>query len=490
MENLVFVEIKKYIGDVLDAYGISHEHIIQPADSTKPYKIIQISPSNYLSDVINRDIDTFKTYIIQIINSVLPEYTIDYLDIQLNNTVIWVIYSYTNPSILVTMETKLPEEIYSYRNNVWSFGINYSGQLGIGQGGNLTRNIPTKILDITGKSVSCGNAHTVIIDINDVVWAFGNDYKGQLGLGDKYWSNHNQRIHKRHTPTKITPNSLCVSSAICSGISAKFVSCGYEHTVIIDMNNEVWSFGSNEFGQLGLGDNTDRNTPTKIISVDTRSGITAKSVSCGKYYTMIIDMNNNVWAFGFNKYGILGLGNDVNILIPEKINGVTSAKYISCGDFHTVIIDMNNDIFSFGYNTFGQLGLGDNMERNTPTKIPNIFGKSVSCGSYHTVIIDMNDESWSFGRNNFGQLGVGDNMERNTPTKIPNIFAKSVSCGEFHTVIININNDILSFGKNTNGELGLGDHIHRNIPTKIPDISAKSVSCGGAHTVIIEEIMV
>ena len=84
---------------------------------------------------------------------------------------------------------------------------------------------------------------------------------GQLGLGDSII---------RNIPIKI-PN-----------IIAKSVSCGGVHTVIIDMNNEVWSFGLNKDGQLGLGDNRNRNTPTKIPS------IIAKSVSCGYYHTVII----------------------------------------------------------------------------------------------------------------------------------------------------------------------------------------------------------
>ena len=99
---------------------------------------------------------------------------------------------------------------------------------------------------------------------------------------------------------------------------------------------------------------------------------------------------------------------------------------------------MNNEVWSFGGNYYGQLGLGDNINRYTPTKIPNIIAKSVSYGNFHTVIIDMNNDIWSFGWNCYGHLGLGDNIYIyiNTPTKIPNISAKYVSCGYFHTVII------------------------------------------------------
>ncbi len=99
--------------------------------------------------------------------------------------------------------------------------------------------------------------------MNNNVWAFGYDDNGQLGLG--YYINTN-----RNVPTKI------------NGIKAKYVSCHFNNTVLIDMNNNVLSFGNNSFGQLGLGDYINRNVPTKI------NGIKAKSVSCGKNHTVLI----------------------------------------------------------------------------------------------------------------------------------------------------------------------------------------------------------
>ena len=111
------------------------------------------------------------------------------------------------------------------------------------------------------------------------------------------------------------------------------------------------------------------------------------------------------------------------------------AKAVSCGTNHTMIIDLNNNVWAFGSNNFGQLGLGDNQYRLIPTQIPNIKAKSVSC-SYHTMIIDLNNNVWAFGQNDHGQLGLGDRQDRNIPTQIPNIKAKTSSCGHSNTILI------------------------------------------------------
>ena len=60
---------------------------------------------------------------------------------------------------------------------------------------------------------------------------------------------------------------------------------------------------------------------------------------------------------------------------------------MSAGTRQTIIIDMENNVWSFGYNNNGELGLGDNIDRLTPTKIPNLKGEKVSTGIYHTIMI-------------------------------------------------------------------------------------------------------
>ena len=259
-----------------------------------------------------------------------------------------------------------------------------------------------------------------IIEIGGDVWVFGANEKGQLGLGD---------INNRNTPIHI-PN-----------LKAKSVACVFQHTVVINQDNNVWSVGNNRYGQLGLGDNIDRNTPTQILDQK------GKSVICGGLHTIIIDQKNNVWSVGDNGDGQLGLGNTTNQNFPAQIPNF-KAKFIACGDLYTVIIDLEDNVWSFGNDVEGQLGLGDLGIVDTPTQIPNLKAKYVACGRDHTVVINKEGNTWSFGKHNFGQLGLNLNKQPTAlpifptgaftaiPTKIPNLKAKSVACGGNHTVVI------------------------------------------------------
>nr|QBK90128.1 MAG: regulator of chromosome condensation protein [Pithovirus LCPAC102] len=265
--------------------------------------------------------------------------------------------------------------IIDENDELWGFGNNYHGQLGLGVGNNDSINIPTKIeFNYKVKSISCGRNHTIIIDENDYLWSFGDNRNGQLGLnyylGSKYSNN-------RNIPIKIEFN-----------YKVKSVSCGGAHTIIIDENDYLWSFGCNDTGQLGIkiGYYIDIYIPTKIAF-----NHKVKSVSCGNDHTIIIDENDKLWAFGDKNYGQLGLGDikyDIDIDIPTKIPFNYKVKSVSCGNIYTTIIDENNEIWSFGCNRDGQLGLGDTDNINIPTKIAfNDKVKSISCGKQHTLII-------------------------------------------------------------------------------------------------------
>ena len=163
--------------------------------------------------------------------------------------------------------------------------------------------------------------------------------------------------------------------------------------------------GRNDSGQLGLNDRDERSDPTILL------GIKGKSVVCGFYHTIIIDMDNNIWGMGNNEDGQIGKGGFLEMYkyVPTILPN-TKGKFVACGSYHTMIIDMESNIWVMGNNEYGQLGLGDNDIRKTPTKIPNIKGNFISCGNNHTAIIDLDNNIWHKTLFNLG-LWVIMNMD-------------------------------------------------------------------------------
>jgi hypothetical protein len=101
----------------------------------------------------------------------------------------------------------------------------------------------------------------------------------------------------------------------------------------------------------------------------------------------------SVYVFGNNSVNQLGFNNNFeNVLIPTKILNF-QVKAISAGYYHTVAIDFNNDVWGFGYNNSGSLGLVHRTNQGIPTKIPHFKVKSISTG-VHTVAIDLNNDVW------------------------------------------------------------------------------------------------
>jgi alpha-tubulin suppressor-like RCC1 family protein len=277
---------------------------------------------------------------------------------------------------------------------------------------------------------------------------------------------------------------VTINASTTSGCWAK-IEAGDYHTLAIAQNGTLWSWGINVDGQLGLGDNTDRNTPTQV-----GTATNWQSISCGSYHTLGIKTDGTLWSWGHNGSGQLGLGDNTVRNTPTQVGTATNWQSISCGGYHTLGIKTDGTLWSWGYNAYGQLGLGDNTYRNTPTQLGNVTNwQSISCGAYHTLGIKTDGTLWSWGSNIYGQLGLGNATDTNTPIQVGTATNwQSVSCeAQAHTLGIKTDGTLWSWGYNYSGQLGLGDNTDRNTPTQVgASTNWQSVSCGLYYTLGIK----
>ena len=241
-----------------------------------------------------------------------------------------------------------------------------------------------------------------------------------------------------------------------------------EHSLILKNDGTLWSCGYNRYGQLGLGDTTNRN----IFTQATTNADDIKSVYCGIFYTLILKNDGTLWGCGRNDYGQLGLG-DTNsrTTFTQITTNTDNIKSIYCGGNYTLILKNDGTLWGCGQNTDYQLGLGDNTNRTTFTQITtntdNI--KSVYCGYNHTLILKNDGTLWGCGYNWYGNLGLGDRNYRYTFTEITTNTddIKQVYCGNDHTIILKNDGTLWGTGYNLNGRLGLGDSDMRTTFTEI-----------------------
>ena len=335
-------------------------------------------------------------------------------------------------------------------NTLWGCGYNYYGNLGLGDttNRNIFTQITTNVNDI--KQVYCGYSHTFMLKNDGTLWGTGDNYSGQLGLGD---------ITDRKIFTQATTNIDNI----------KEIYCGGSYTIILKNDGTLWGCGANGGGQLGLGDTTKRTTFTQI----TTNTDNIKEVYCGGSHTFILKNDGTLWGCGYNTFGQLGLGDTINRNIFTQITTNTdNIKSIYCGGAHTIILKNDDTLWGCGLNAYGQLGLKDTINRTTFTQITTNTDdiKEIYCGYDHTLILKNNGTLWSCGWNERGQLGLGDTTNRYTFTQITTNIAndvKSVYCGGYHTIILKNDGTLWGCGRNDFGNLGLKDTNYRTTFTKI-----------------------
>ena len=264
------------------------------------------------------------------------------------------------------------------------------------------------------------------------------------------------------------------------------VSCGKFYTAIIDAEGQVWTFGEGEFGKLGHGNTNDVLIPTPIKGFNN-----IVQVACGPDHTAMIDSKKQIWTFGRGDEGRLGHGNKEIVSIPKAIKGFNNIVQVSCGGRHTVMIDVTGQIWTYGSGEFNQLG-HPNLQSKfilVPTLLKgfdNII--QVSCGTFHTAMIDSKKQIWTWGDGGDGRLGHGNTDDVFIPKAIKgfnNIV--QVSCGGSHTVMIDVTGQIWTFGWGIHGQLGHGDKEDVSIPKAIKGFhSIVQVSSGAFYTAMID----
>ena len=278
---------------------------------------------------------------------------------------------------------------------------------------------------------------------------------------------------------------------------------GYNHACIIDNNNNLKCWGTNQFGQLGDGTNTNRNTPT-TISLGSDLSFATK-IMLGYGHTCSIDSLDNLKCWGWNHKGQLGDGTNTQQTTPTTISlgmGSVYATEVAIGYDYTCIIDSLHRVNCWGGNEYGQLGDGTTSSRLTPTLIPlgldidNPSATKISAGDYHTCAVDTLDNLKCWGRNHKGQLGDGTDTQRNKPIIISlgmgNPSPNKIALGGSHTCAIDNSDKLKCWGWNRFGQLGDGTNTDHAIQTLISigsdNTFVTSIALGRYHTCAMDNL--
>lgn len=236
----------------------------------------------------------------------------------------------------------------------------------------------------------------------------------------------------------------------------------------IDKNGNIWSWGYNNYGQIGDNTVVCRSTPVAVQG----SNKTFCKISLGLYHGVAIEKNGMIWAWGQNSNAQLGDNSIVNKSTPVTILGTTKTFcQISATYSWTLGIDKDGKAWSWGYNRYGQLGDNTVISKRTPIAVLGVNKTFCKISGYqtHSMGLDKNGDVWCWGYNNFGHLGTNSTASVRTPRKVSGVnktFCK-IATGEAVSHAIDKNGMIWSWGYNMWGKLGDGTTNNRSTPTAV-----------------------
>ncbi len=328
-------------------------------------------------------------------------------------------------------------------NTLWGWGSNSSGQLG--DGTLVSKNSPTQIgTDSDWKIVSAGSgsyAFTMAIKNDGTLWAWGNNFFGQVGDGTFV--------------NKLSPVQ------IGSETNWKSVSAGYSHAMAVKSNGTLWTWGNSEFYALGntagYGGSFHRNIPAQVGTLNTWS-----MVSAGDRYSLALKTDGTVYGWGYNNGNPIGLNSGLYIMTPQiRSYNNSNVKFMSAGGNHSYDVKLSDNLLiTWGSNVYGQSG------GTTCAGCPLYYVKDMDCGDDTSAIIKTNGTLWYTGKklgyseptvqltNTFLQFGTASNW-------------KSVSVGNQSAAAITNNGELWTWGWNFWGNLGNGTNIDSTIPIQV-----------------------
>ena len=328
--------------------------------------------------------------------------------------------------------------------SLWSWGANDLGQLGNGEKVGSVVAAPVGAATDDWEAVACGEAFSLAIKSDGSLWAWGANTYGQLGLGD---------TSNRSAPEQVGSTGDWVA-----------IAAGDNHALALRSDGSLWAWGRGTYGQLGLGDVAGSTTPARVGS-DTDWD----EVRCGRYFSAALKSDHSLWTWGRNDRGQLGLG-DLNVRLAPVRVGAESDSWVAadCGDEDMRALKSGGTLWAWGFNSYGQLGLGDQAVRTLPTRVGTDANWTVvACGDDHTAALKQDGSLWTWGDNNYGQLGRGtaDKAAHPLPLRVGTGSDWSrILCGDDFTTALRPGAELWGWGDNTSGDLGLGDVVSRLSP--------------------------
>jgi alpha-tubulin suppressor-like RCC1 family protein len=374
-------------------------------------------------------------------------------------------------------------------------GQNQLGQLGVGNADESVRPIAMAPATDLGQAfgsvaeLAVGHGFSCALGDSGSVKCWGRNTVGQLGLGDT-----RDRGTSKGDMGDALPRLVFGDSPMTK------LDVGQDHACALSPTDEVFCWGDGSSGQLGTEAAQSVGTTGGPVRAHLKTGLVVRDLALGQAHSCLLTAEGQVYCFGKNDGGQLGLGRSGNIgdrpetlgeaMQPVALGAQFSVTSIASGANHVCALSRAGTVKCWGANDVGQLGLGDTRSRGT---VPSEMGDALptvdlghgqvaidlDCGFNHCCVRTIQNTMMCWGDNGAGQLGLGDEVTRGaTPSSMgdalpfvmtpPGERVLSMRLYGYRTCA-RTDSGLRCWGRNSGGELGYGDQDDRGgSPSTIP----------------------
>jgi hypothetical protein len=269
-----------------------------------------------------------------------------------------------------------------------------------------------------------------------------------------------------------------------SEIAPRIIDAGMFTFATLRRDGTVWTWGDGEAGQLGNGSWTNSAVPVQVAGL---SNVIAITVPPAGEYMLALDAAGDVWSWGTNEFGQLGMNDGLyaNENIPSIVPGLSNIVAIAGGSGHAIALKNDGTVWAWGDNASGDLGDDSGEGRDDAEPVPGLTNViSIASGDQHCFAICSDGKIWGWGLNEDWELGIGNATDQAVPCLISMLTNVIALGGGFeHSIALLSNGTVKAWGANYIGEIG---DISSSTPVDVPGLSnIVSIACGGFHNLFI-----
>ncbi|CAA0839604.1 Regulator of chromosome condensation (RCC1) family protein [Striga hermonthica] len=281
------------------------------------------------------------------------------------------------------------------------------------------------------------------------------------------------------------------SQNVCS------VVAGSRNSLAICEDGKLFTWGWNQRGTLGHPPETKtENVPSQVKAL---ANVKIVQAAIGGWHCLAVDDQGRAYAWGGNEYGQCGeeperkddTGRPVrrDIVIPQRCVPKLSVRQVAAGGTHSVVLTREGHVWTWGQ----PWPPGDIKQISTPVRVQGLDNvKVIAVGAFHNLALLDDGTVMAWGNNEYGQLGTGDTQPRSQPIAVQGLSdlkMVDIAAGGWHSTAMTDDGEVYGWGRGEHGRLGFGDDkSSKMVPQKVQLLVGEEivqVSCGGTHSVAL-----